>query len=110
MIGTVGAYACTGLTARPDVLHTVPVAGTPTALPPTEPRPTPGPPTPDRPADSGRQLPACVDPRPGTSLEQLTAIALDEDAWDVQAEPKASDATAAEQLEPYIAMNGPDDF
>ena len=49
-------------------------------------------------------------PRPGTSLEQLTAIALDEDAWDVQAEPKASDATAAEQLEPYIAMNGPDDF
>ena len=43
MIGTAGAYTWTGLTARPDGLHTVPVAGTPTALPPTRAAADPGP-------------------------------------------------------------------
>ena len=48
-------------------------------------------------------------PRPGTDLDDVTAIALDE-AWDVDAEPRAKDLAAAKKLDPFIWMKSPDDF
>ena len=45
-------------------------------------------------------------PRPGTNLDEVTAIALDE-AWAVDAEPKAKDLAAAKKLDPFVWMRAP---
>ena len=48
-------------------------------------------------------------PRAGTSLAEVTDIALDP-VWDVEAEPEPADVKAADQLEPWTWMSGPDDI
>lgn len=48
-------------------------------------------------------------PRPGTSLKNVSKIALDE-VWDVNAEPEAEDIAAAEKLDPFFWMKNADDF
>lgn len=48
-------------------------------------------------------------PRAGTSLAEVTEIALDP-VWDVEAEPTAADVKAADRLEPWTWMSDPDDI